>query len=71
MNSKYIELPDNLRLHYLERTTRNPDYTLLFLHGLSSSSYLWVPLVKEFESDIADIYKFCKLSHTSFVNTTR
>ncbi len=56
MNSKYIELPDNLRLHYLERTTRNPDYTLLFLHGLSSSSYLWVPLVKEFESDIADIY---------------
>ena len=56
MNSKYIELPDNLRLHYLERTTRNPDYTLLFLHGLSSSSYLWVPFVKEFESDIADIY---------------
>jgi len=56
LNSKYIELPDNLRLHYLERTARNPDYTLLFLHGLSSSSYLWVPLVKEFESDIADIY---------------
>ena len=56
MNSKYIDLPDNLRLHFLERTTRNPDYTLLFLHGLSSSSYLWVPLVKEFESDIADIY---------------
>ena len=56
MNSKYIELPDNLRLHYLERTTRNPDYTLLFLHGLSSSSYLWVPLVKEFESGKSDIY---------------
>ena len=56
MNSKYIDLPDNLRLHYLERTIRNPDYTLLFLHGLSSSSYLWVPLVKEFESDKSDIY---------------
>ena len=56
MNSKYIELPDNLRLHYLERTTRNPDYTLLFLHGLSSSSYLWVPLIKEFESGKSDIY---------------
>ena len=56
MNSKYIDLPDNLRLHYLERTTRNPDYTLLFLHGLSSSSYLWVPLIKEFESGKSDIY---------------
>ena len=56
MNSKYIDLPDNLRLHYLESTTRNPDYTLLFLHGLSSSSYLWVPLVKEFESGKSDIY---------------
>ena len=56
MNSKYIDLPDNLRLHYLESTTRNPDYTLLFLHGLSSSSYLWVPLIKEFESGKSDIY---------------
>ena len=56
MNSRYIDLPNNLRLHYLERTTRNPDYTLLFLHGLSSSSYLWVPLVKEFKSDKSDIY---------------
>jgi len=56
LNSKYIDLPDNLRLHYLESTTRNPDYTLLFLHGLSSSSYLWVPLIKEFESGKSDIY---------------
>ena len=56
MISKYIYLPNDLRFHYLEKTIKNPDFTLLFLHGLSSSAYLWVPLVKEFESNKSDIY---------------
>ena len=45
-----------MKFHYLEKKVKNPEFTLLLLHGLSSSAYLWIPLVKEFDNNKFDIY---------------
>ena len=47
MKSNFVRINNRLNLHYLEEKNRS-DYTLLLIHGLSSSAYLWEPITKKF-----------------------
>jgi len=54
--SKYLSVNDDLNIHYLEITKKSPKLSLLLIHGLSSSAFLWTPLVNEFKNNNFDIY---------------
>lgn len=47
MESKFIKLDKNITYHFLDRTKDENDLNFLMVHGLSSSAFLWRPLVDE------------------------
>ena len=55
MKSNFVRINNRLNLHYLEEKNRS-DYTLLLIHGLSSSAYLWEPITKKFNNHDLNIY---------------
>lgn len=55
MDSKFTTLSNELKIHYLEDNNKS-DTTLLMIHGLSSSCFLWTPLIKELNKHKFNIY---------------
>ena len=55
MDSKFTTLSNELKIHYLEDNNKS-DITLLMIHGLSSSCFLWTPLIKELNKHKFNIY---------------
>ena len=55
MDSKFTTLSNELKIHYLEVNNKS-DTTLLMIHGLSSSCFLWTPLIKELNKHKFNIY---------------
>ena len=55
MKSKFTTLNNELKIHYLENNN-NSDVTLLMIHGLSSSCFLWTPLIRELNKYKFNIY---------------
>lgn len=55
MDSKFTTLNNELKIHYLEDNNKS-DITLLMIHGLSSSCFLWTPLIKELNKHKFNIY---------------
>ena len=47
MISKFLKLDNKLTFHYLERSKKENKINFLLIHGLSSSAFLWEPLVDE------------------------
>jgi len=55
LDSKFTTLSNELKIHYLEVNNKS-DTTLLMIHGLSSSCFLWTPLIKELNKHKFNIY---------------
>jgi pimeloyl-ACP methyl ester carboxylesterase len=55
LDSKFTTLSNELKIHYLEDNNKS-DTTLLMIHGLSSSCFLWTPLIKELNKHKFNIY---------------
>ena len=55
MDSKFTTLSNQLKIHYLGNNNKS-EITLLMIHGLSSSCFLWTPLIKELNKHKFNIY---------------
>lgn len=49
--SRYLELPDGVRVHYRDEGRRDADVTLVMVHGFAASLHAWEPWVERLEGD--------------------
>lgn len=49
--SRYMELPDGVRVHYRDEGTPDAKVTLVMVHGFAASLHAWEPWVARLEND--------------------
>ncbi len=49
--SRYMEMPDGVRVHYRDEGNPDAEITLVMVHGFAASLHAWEPWVARLEND--------------------